>query len=215
MEQWIPSLQSLNPAVLLVCMAALLFAKNLLPPLPSDALTVFSGTLIALGVVDAVTMLAACTFGSTAGFMVMFGIGNQMGSQMRNRTGNRSEVFLQEREHLWFVPVRYWQGMERLFQRYGYWVIIANRFLGVKRVTVAFFAGMSGLSVWKTCVCACCSAFAWSAVLLGAGYYLGGAWREAMRYLSVYAWVMFGVVIAIGVIAVLRYHYLQRLEQRS
>jgi len=189
MEQFIALLQNLDAASILACMALTAFAKNLLPPLPSDALMVFAGTLAALGVVGVMPLVSVCALGSTAGFMVMFAL------------GQRSVRGLQSRERVWFVPVRsvqrYVNAIETLFQRYGYGVIAANRFLGVKRVTVAFFAGLSGLSVWKTSACALFSAAAWSATLLYAGYVLGEGWKHVLAYLSVYGSVMFVVVVAV------------------
>jgi membrane protein DedA with SNARE-associated domain len=189
MEQFTALLQRLDATSILVCMACISFAKNILPPLPSDALMVFAGTLAALGLVGVVPLVSVCALGSTAGFMVMFAL------------GQRSGRGLQSRERIWIVPVRsvqrYVNAIETLFQRYGYGVIAANRFLGVKRVTVAFFAGWSGLSVWKTSFCALFSAAAWSATLLYGGYVLGEGWKHVLAYLSVYGSVMFVVVVAV------------------
>jgi len=189
MEQFTSLLQRLDAGSILACMALMSFAKNILPPLPSDALMVFAGALAALGLVGLVPLVSVCALGSTAGFMMMFALGRYSGSS------------LQSRERVWIVPVRsvqvYVSAIETLFQRYGYGVIAANRFLGVKRVTVAFFAGLSGLSVWKTSACALCSAVAWSAVLVCVGYTLGEGWKHVLAYLSVYGSVMFVIVMVL------------------
>jgi membrane protein DedA with SNARE-associated domain len=181
-------LQSLDAASILACMALIAFAKNIVPPLPSDALMVFAGTLVGLGIVGMMPLVASCAVGSTAGFMVMFAL------------GRRSAQGLQGRERVGLLPVRslhtYLHAIEILFQRHGYGVIAANRFLGVKRVAVAFFAGLSGLSAQKTSICALFSAAAWSAALLYAGFALGAGWNIVMHYLSLYGWVMFVCVLA-------------------
>jgi membrane protein DedA with SNARE-associated domain len=201
MEQFTTFLQNLDATSILTCMALVAFAKNIVPPLPSDALMVFAGTLVGLGAVAMMPLVGSCALGSTAGFMLMFAL------------GRHSESRLQGRERVWFVPMRFLSAIETLFQRYGYGVIAANRFLGVKRVAVAFFAGLSGLSAWKTSICALFSATAWSVALLYAGFALGAGWKIVMNYLALYGWVMFVGVLLVVVIVLYRQQRVERIER--
>jgi membrane protein DedA with SNARE-associated domain len=109
-----------------------------------------------------------------------------------------------EKERVLFIPVAYIQALKRLFERYGYYVIVANRFLGVKRIGVSFFAGLSGCSAWKTVLCAALSAAMWSGLLLYAGLLLGASWKGVLQYVSLYGWIMFAVLVSVLIVIVIK-----------
>ncbi|MER3457615.1 MAG: DedA family protein, partial [Chloroflexota bacterium] len=49
-----------------------------------------------------------------------------------------------------FLPMSAITRVEAMFRKYGYGVIIANRFLGGTRAIVSFFAGMARMNLAKT-----------------------------------------------------------------
>ncbi len=95
--------------------------------------------------------------------------------------------------------------MHGWFERYGYWLIVANRFLAGTRAVVAFFAGMSDLKLGATVALSFASSLLWNAVLVTAGFILGNNWERVGFYLSTYSQVVTGIVVLVIIILVIRY----------
>jgi membrane protein implicated in regulation of membrane protease activity len=87
-----------------------------------------------------------------------------------------------------------------LFNRFGYGVIIANRFLAGTRAFVSFFAGMSKMSLPVTTLLSAVSAAVWNSILLYLGMVFANNWRVGAQYLALYskvATVVFGAVVVV------------------
>jgi membrane protein DedA with SNARE-associated domain len=195
MEQGITWLQHLPPLGVLGLMFFVAYIENVFPPSPSDVLLVFAGTLIGLGTIGFVPALLAATAGSTLGFMTAYGVGRYFENHViEGRLGK-------------FLPVGTIMQVERLFQRFGYAVIVANRFLAGTRGIVSFFAGMSKMNLTVTTGLCAVGALAWNAILLSLGKLFGGNWRLAVGYIVIYskwATIIFGAAMAAAVCVYLR-----------
>lgn len=190
MEQGITWLQQLSPLGVLALMFFFAYIENVFPPSPSDVLLVFAGTLIGLGTIGFIPALLAATAGSTLGFMTAYGLGRYFENHVvEGRLGK-------------FLPVGTIMQVERLFQRFGYAVIVANRFLAGTRGIVSFFAGMSKMNLAATTGLCAVGALAWNAILLYLGKIFGGNWRLAVGYIVLYskwATIIFGVAMIVAV----------------
>src|SRR5215510_13039134 len=188
MEQAISLLQTLPPVGVLAVMFLIAYIENIFPPSPSDAALVFAGTLIGIGVVGFVPALAVATLGSVFGFMTAYVLGRYF-----------EQHFVSGRYHR-FLPVNAIHQVERLFNRFGYGVIVANRFLSGTRAIVSFFAGMSKMNLPVTTLLSAVSAAAWNSILLYLGVIFADNWRVAAQYLGLYskiATVVFGAALVI------------------
>jgi membrane protein DedA with SNARE-associated domain len=192
-EQGIAWLQTLSPVGVLALMFFIAYIENIVPPAPSDVLLIFAGTLIGLGTVDLLPSLFVSTLGSVTGFLTAYFIGRYF--QQSVMTGRLSR----------WLPLNALQTVEGLFQKYGYGVIVANRFLAGTRAIVSFFAGMSQLNLPKTTALCAVSALAWNAMLLYLGKIFAGNWRAAAGYLETYSKVATVIVVAIIAFVVWRY----------
>ena len=190
MAQFLHQLQLLDPLLICFLVFAVAFIENIFPPAPSDMIIVFAGSLVGLGIVGLPESLLFATAGSTLGFIVMYKIGDWFG------------VHILESGRFSFIPVQSVKKAEAWFLKYGYWLIVANRFLAGTRAVVSFFAGMSELSLGKTTVLCFVSALLWNAILITAGYYLGQNWGRIGFYLVAYSRVVTAVVIAIALLVV-------------
>lgn len=189
-EEIIQWMQSLSPLWVYGVVFGIAFIENVFPPFPSDVVVVFAGSLIGLGQVGFVEILSAATIGSTLGFITMYKIGDLFGDKIL------------EQGKVKFIPVEAVHKVEAWFQKYGYWLIIANRFLAGTRAVVSFFAGLSELNLLRTTMLSFFSALAWNALLVTGGFYLGKNWGLIGFYLSTYSQVVTGILI-VGVLAVL------------
>lgn len=197
MEEFIQSLSELDPLWVYIVIFCVAYIENILPPFPSDLVVVFGGSLVAIGKGSFLLALAAATGGSTFGFLSMFYIGRWFG---------RAIV---EQGRMPFISVEAFRKAELWFSRYGYRLVIANRFLAGTRAVVSFFAGVSKLHIGKTVVLSFLSALVWNSILVYAGAALGRNWEVIGLYLSTYSQIVTATVILIALVFILRYFYLR------
>jgi membrane protein DedA with SNARE-associated domain len=128
------------------------------------------------------------TLGSVLGFMTAYVLGRYFEQHFVSGRYNR------------YLPVNAIHQVERLFNRFGYGVIIANRFLAGTRAFVSFFAGMSKMSLPVTTLLSALSAAVWNSILLYLGMVFANNWRVGAEYLALYskvATVVFGAAVVV------------------
>ena len=184
-EQGIAWLQQLSPFWVLAFMFFVAYIENVFPPSPSDVFLIFAGTMIGVGTVGFFPSLLVATLGSTLGFLTAYLVGRYF---QRSIVAGRFSRWL---------PVNTIQQVEGLFQKYGYGVIVANRFLAGTRAIVSFFAGMSKMNLPVTTALCTVSALAWNALLLYLGKIFAGNWRQAAEYLETYSKAATVIVLAL------------------
>jgi membrane protein DedA with SNARE-associated domain len=201
LEQFIDTLISLNPLWIYVVAFAIAYIENIFPPFPSDIILVAAGYLCAAGRVDFLIVLLLSTFGSATGFVTMYKIGSWFGLKVL------------ETEKFKFLQLEKIHKVEAWFQRYGYLVVVVNRFLAGTRAVIAFFAGISHLSFWKTTALACISSFVWNVILLFAGRSLGSNWRAISPYLETYGKIMLIIALVI-ILAIMSFGYIKKMKEQ-
>jgi membrane protein DedA with SNARE-associated domain len=192
-EAFIHSLQSVDPVVVYLVMFGIAYMENLLPPLPSDVIIVFGGALVGFGRVGFAESLVASTLGSALGFVTMFKIGEWFG------------VRILEKGKISFIPLSAVKTVDGWFQQYGYWIIVANRFLAGTRAVVSFFAGMTHLHIVRTTALCALSALVWNFALILGGYSLGNNWQKIGFYLTTYSQVVTATVVVVALLLIARY----------
>ena len=192
-EKTIFWLQQLSPFGVMVAIFLIAYVENIFPPSPSDVLLVFAGTLIGIGTVGFVPSLLVATLGSTLGFVTAYAMGRYFEKEVIEGHFSR------------WLPVDTFSKVEALFRKYGYGVIIANRFLAGTRAIVSFFAGMSRMNFVPTTLLCALSAMVWNALLLWLGKSLGSNWRQAGNYLATYSTIVTIILIAIAAIFLARW----------
>lgn len=201
MDHFLHHLQLLDPLVIYLVIFGIAFIENIFPPSPSDLIIVFAGSLVGIGVVGYAESLLCATAGSTLGFVAMYKIGDWFG------------VHILESGKISFIPVESVKKAEAWFTKYGYWVIVANRFLAGTRAVVSFFAGMSELNIGKTTALSFVSALAWNVILVTSGYYLGQNWDRIGFYMAAYSRTVMLVLVMVILVFVVRY-FLKKKKQR-
>jgi len=201
MEQFVNYLAALNPLWIYCVAGGIAYIENVFPPMPSDVILVAAGSLAGLERADFMFLLVLSTIGSTAGFLTMYKVGDWFG------------VRILEAGKFKYIPLGKVHKVEAWFKAYGYWIVIANRFLAGTRAVVSFFTGMSELSLWRTALLSFISSLLWNFFLLSAGKELGKNWREISFYLLTYGKVVTIIMIIIVIIIVSRNYYKNRNRQ--
>ena len=164
------------------------FTENIFPPSPSDVIVIIGASLIASTTMSFIPVVLLTSIASALGFMVMYLIGKYLGEHMV-RTGR-----------IKFISPEAIQKSDYWFSRYGYILIIANRFLPGTRAVISFFSGMTELQPVKTFFCAVLSALLWNSLIIYIGMKLGDNVELIDRYLSTYRNI---ILLIMGVIAVI------------
>ncbi|MCX6135674.1 MAG: DedA family protein [Ignavibacteriales bacterium] len=195
MEELIRHLAAINPVWVYLSVSGFAFLENMFPPLPSDVLILFVGSLVGVGSVDFTVALIATTLGSTAGFVAMYKLGDWFGLRILE-TGK-----------IPFIPVENVHKVERWFRKYGYFLIVVNRFLTGTRAVISFFAGMSELPLTATASLSFVSALVWNFLLLFAGKELGENWPLIGSYLAAYSKVLTFVLLLVVFLLIVWFLY--------
>jgi membrane protein DedA with SNARE-associated domain len=170
------------------------YIENVFPPFPSDVVVVFAGSLVAVGQGNAILTIAIASLGSTLGFLSMYWVGAQIGTRVL------------ETGRLKFISTELVVRVEAWFRRYGYGVVVANRFLAGTRAVVSFCAGMSEMKLLPTVLLSALSALIWNTILVLLGKSLGDNWRTIGDYLALYGRIVsIGLGVAIVVWLVVMY----------
>ena len=186
-------MSNLDPFLIYVILFLFAFTENIFPPSPSDVIVVVGASLIATTTLEFIPVLLITSIGSSLGFMLMYFMGKIFGEKII-RSGK-----------LKFITQEGLSNTDIWFNKWGYKLIIANRFLPGTRSVISFFAGVYKLEIIKTFVFSTISAFAWNILIIEAGIFLGNNVETIDYYLSTYS--LIGTIIAIIVAVYFAFKY--------
>ncbi|MDO8550038.1 MAG: DedA family protein [Ignavibacteria bacterium] len=202
-ESILNHLSDMNPFLIYLVLFLFSYVENVFPPSPSDLVVVIGGYLIATEAINFIPTLILTTVGSVLGFMTLYYLGSQVDKKVI-RAGKMK-----------FISAEAVDTAEKWFNKWGYTVIIANRFLPGTRSVISFFAGLSELKVLRTVILATVSAFVWNAIIIYLGIFFGNNIELVDFYLSRYQTV---VLILTGVIIlffVIKHFFFNKKKSKS
>jgi membrane protein DedA with SNARE-associated domain len=147
--------------------------ENLFPPIPGDTITAFGAFLVGIGKLDFFIVYAVTTLGSSVGFILLFYAGAFL--EMEFFLNTRFKIFSSHKI----------LAAEKWFSRYGYYVVILNRFLPGVRSVISIAAGISGLNGMKVFLLSIISAMGWNFLWIYTGYTLGNNWEVVQEKITV------------------------------
>jgi membrane protein DedA with SNARE-associated domain len=202
-EHLLENISTLSPFWIYIVLFFFSFLENVFPPSPADLVTVIGGSLIVSHSIDYIPTLLVTTLGSTAGFMVIFFIGSQFDKKIV-RAGK-----------IKFISVEALLKVENWFLKYGYFIILANRFLPGMRSVISLFAGLSELNIKKTALFASISALIWNAGIIYLGLLFGRNVKYADKLISTYSEIVAIVLAVVLAIYLLRYFILRKRKNKK
>ena len=197
-EHILDFISQLTPFWVYVFLFVFAFIENVFPPSPSDLVLVIGGSLIGTHSLHFVPTLLVTTVGSVLGFMTLFFIGTQFDKKVI-RAGK-----------IKFISIEGLEKVEKWFLKYGYWIILFNRFLPGTRSVISLFAGLSELDRKKTIILATISALIWNGIIIYLGIIFGHNIAIVDRYLSSYSNIAVIVTIAVILILIINYFWKRR-----
>ena len=198
MESLLDFIKSVAPLWVYIILFAGAYIENIVPPTPGDTVVVFGAYLVGIGALNFKLVFFVTTLGSLAGFITMFGLGRIFGIKLIE--SGKWRVFSSKG----YIRVESWFG------KYGYGIIVANRFLSGARAIVSFFAGVAHLSFKKVFILAFLSSAIWNLILIYAGSKIGENWEIIVEYVKDYNKVVFTILTIAVVIVLVRWYKLKR-----
>ncbi len=195
MGEFIRSLETLSDVWIYIAIFFIAYIENIFPPIPSDLVIVFGGSLTGLDRIDFGLTLLFATLGSMLGFVTMYSIGYRFG---RN---------IVETERFRFISPENIAKVKSWFHSYGYWLIVGNRFLPGSRAVISFFAGFSHLKIIRTSFLCFLSALLWNGMLVYAGNILGHNWQQIGFYLKTHSQTVTAILLIFILFLIGRYLY--------
>lgn len=186
-EHLLSQISDLAPIWIYILLFSFAFVENLFPPSPSDIVIVIGGSLVGAGYLHFVPALVFSTGGSTAGFLTAFAIGWQFDKKLVHAGKIK------------FINIQAIEKVENAFRKWGYYLIVANRFLPGTRAVISFFGGMSRLDIHKTVFLSAISSLLWNFILIYLGLEFGRNVALVDSYLNTYS----NIVIAITAVVIL------------
>ncbi|MFC2139555.1 DedA family protein [Bacteroidota bacterium] len=201
LEEILAYISTVDTAWIYVILFFFAFIENVFPPSPSDVVVVVGATLIATTSIDFVPVLIITSFGSSLGFILMYYLGYYFSERIL-RTGKLS-----------FISQETLSQTDIWFTKYGYKLILANRFLPGTRSVISFFSGVYELDVKKTFIFATASAFLWNALIILVGMQLGNNAALIDYYLTTYSNIAVAITIVVIAFFALKYFYTKRKKR--
>jgi len=144
-------------------------------PLPSEIIMPFAGYLAYRGELSLQGAALAGAVGCVVGSVPAYYLGMLGGRPLIERYGR------------WVLVSRKDLDLaDRLFRRFGQWVVLVGRLLPVVRTFIAFPAGVSRMPMGKFIVYTFVGSYPWCLVLAWAGRKLGEAWHTDPRLRDAY-----------------------------
>jgi membrane protein DedA with SNARE-associated domain len=172
MEIFLEYLDSLPDYLVYVSLGLSAFVENIFPPIPGDTIIVFGAFLVGIGRLNLFWVYFSTTLGSLSGFMSLFWIGRYLGRR-----------FFIERDYR-FIKAKDIIRAEDWFRKYGYFLIVLNRFIPAIRSVISVAVGISGLSGIKVSILALVSCAVWNILWTLLGYALGSNWEAFKTSMS-------------------------------
>jgi membrane protein DedA with SNARE-associated domain len=154
-------------------------------PLPSEIIMPFAGYLVQRGEMTLHGAALAGAIGCVVGSVPAYYLGMLGGRPLIERFGRY--ILISHRDL---------DLADRLFKRWGQWVVFGGRLLPVVRTFIAFPAGVSRMPMGKFIVYTFVGSYPWCLVLAWVGAKLGQAWDTDPRLKAFYHRFELVIVVA-------------------
>lgn len=200
-------MEALEPGWIYVTIVLIAYVENLVPPVPGDMLIVFAGYLVGVGQLAMLPVILLASLGGTAGFLTMFFVGWTVGSA----------VF--DVDRMRWVPKAPAHRVRAWILKYGYAVVVANRFLAGGRSVISLAVGAARMDPRRVSMWAALSSLLWCTAIVMLGYIVGDQWAIIGEYLRMYGeWMLAALIltlVAYGIVRIRRARRERRRRRRS
>lgn len=169
------------------------FIENVFPPFPGDSVTLAGAYVAGEGNVGYAGVLISATSGGILGMIVLYYLGRVKGRRFIEKRNSR------------ILGKTTLEKVEKLFGRYGDFIIIISRFLAGMRSAIAVAAGLGNVGFLKMTVLSLVSFLLWNSIIIGLMIVSKSNWQMIKGIVEQYTFIilMLGVCLVIVYIAFL------------
>jgi membrane protein DedA with SNARE-associated domain len=174
-----------------VGLGALIFAENLFPPIPSEAILPLAGYLVGQGELSFTLVMIVATAGSVAGAIVLYELARRGGRPFALRFGRFARV---DEERL--------QRAEEWFVKRGPMVVLVARCVPGARSLVSLPAGVLRMPRLQYALLTTIGTVVWNGALVGLGWVLGHEWHRVSSAIGAVSMPLL-IVVVVGAAALM------------
>ena len=183
MEGILHSLEQASPVWAYFILFVSAIIENIFPPIPGDTVTIVGAYLVGRGLLNFWGVYISTSLGSVSGFMGIYGLGYLL-----------ERKIIEKYQPGWITRTHINQ-VENWFRRYGYAVILMNRFLSGVRSVISLVAGLSKMKPAVVFTLSLISCAVWNGLLIYLGSIVGKNWGKIIELLKIYNRVVLLVII--------------------
>jgi membrane protein DedA with SNARE-associated domain len=161
----------------LFAVAALMFAENLFPPIPSELIMPLAGFLAAQGHLDFTGVVLAGTAGAVAGATLWYEIGRAVGEKRLKRWAGVHGRWLT-------ISPRDVDKAIAFFRRHGRAAMFFGRLAPAVRTLISVPAGLAAMPIPVFLIFTTAGAGLWTLLLAWAGYQLGDHYEQVAHWID-------------------------------
>jgi membrane-associated protein len=165
---------------------------------PGEIAILVAGAAAQVGTLPLWAVIPAGVAGAIIGDAIGFGVGRRYGARLLSRLPER------------LVKPEAVRATNALIRRRGPIVVLIGRTTALLRALVPGLAGMSGLSWRRFLPYNMLGGMIWASVVAALGYLAGASLTVVQDQLGMASNIIFGVVVAIGLVVWLRTHFRRR-----
>ncbi|HEY9538579.1 MAG TPA: DedA family protein [Kiloniellaceae bacterium] len=168
--------------------AALMFAENLFPPIPSELIMPLAGFAAARGELDIFLAVAAGSAGSIAGAVFWYGVGRWLGSARLKRWAGRHGRWLT------LAPGDIDQACA-WFDHHGGKAVFIGRLVPAVRTLISVPAGIAGMDLRRFLFFTALGTLVWTGFLAALGFLLGDQYHRVADWTNPVSNVIIAAIV--------------------
>lgn len=186
----------------------LIFIENVFPPIPSEVILLFGGSLAIASGMSIPLTIACATLGSVIGAVMLYYIGYKFNAE------RLKEIFSGRIGKITRIKPEYIDRSEKWFTKYQNKAVLLCRCVPLVRSFISVPAGFSKMKLPAFIALTVIGSTVWNAVLIFAGVALEEAWVYALPYFERYSKIV--LVAAVVVIAgIIVYNIIRKKHRKS
>jgi membrane protein DedA with SNARE-associated domain len=170
-----------------VGIALLMFIENIFPPIPSEVVMPFAGSLAAQGEMSFVGALAAGTVGAFAGAVAIYYIGVWVSE-------SRARSWFQRYGRYLLMSEEDFDKALNSFNKHGQVMVFVGRLMPGIRSLISLPAGLDRMNLGIFLLLTVLGTTLWNIILAYAGLVLGENWRTVINWVDTYGYVVYGIL---------------------
>ncbi|KIL76131.1 DedA family protein [Bacillus badius] len=165
----------------------LIAIENIFPPIPSEVILTFGGTMTTFSTLTVPGVVLAATGGSITGAVILYKAGNLLDV-------GRLEKVIDRWGHVLHLNKKDIYKADHWFNDYGYWTVLVCRVIPFLRSLISIPAGMARMRFSLFLLFTTIGTFVWNLLLVYAGALFGESWEQIVLFVDMYAAIIYALV---------------------